>query len=59
MKLIFQEHQHSILVLGEELHDVIIITQAGTVTLVPALTDAEPSDAPPAQVPYDAPDPSR
>ena len=38
----------------EELQDVIISIQAGTVALVPALTDAEPTDVPPAEIPYDA-----
>ena len=55
MKLAFQEREHSNLVQGEELHNVIIAIQAGTATLVPALTDVEPTDVPPADIPYDAP----
>ena len=42
----FQERQHSDLVLGEELQDVVIIIQAGTVILVPALTDVDTTEVP-------------
>jgi hypothetical protein len=42
-------------VLGEELQDVIISIHGGTAILVPALTDAEPTEVPPAEIPYNAP----
>ena len=37
----FQEREHSNLVQGEELQNVIIAIQSGTVTLAPALSDME------------------
>ena len=38
-----------------EVEVVILSIQAGTVTLVPALTDADTAGIPPAEIPYNAP----
>ena len=54
-ELDFQERQRTNLVPKEKLKDVLMSIQAGTVTLVPALTDADPVEVRPEEIHYNAP----